>query len=334
MGVVLALLGALAFSFMNVFIRNGVRPDDRDDGVLTTMLVNAAMLSSLLAWVVLTAGIGQFSAEAFVWFVVAGLSSTFLGRQTLFGGIRLIGAARAAAIKNATPLVTLIIALTFLGERLTLLAGGGIAMIMVGLFALIAESVQGSRDPSGDDPVETGVQAGTLAEAGLWEWTRDLADRTMATIAEPSRRRVLLGVGLGILAALFFGSGHAFRKVGMDLLPDALLGATIGTWTATISYLLVAAVRRRTVAVLRSAITLARPYVWAAGIAGTVGQLSFFAALAFAPVSYVSVVAGSETVITVVLAALLAGRIEAITHRVVLPAGLVFAGTALIALAG
>jgi drug/metabolite transporter (DMT)-like permease len=334
MGVVLALVGALGFSFMNVFVRNGVRPDDRDNGLFITMLINVAIFGLLTSVMVLAGGMPDLSAEGAAWFIASGLAATFLGRQALFAGIRHIGAARGAAIKNITPLVTVAIALTFLGERLTLVDGAGIALILVGLFALIAESLRSAPDPfdgeRSTDPIEAAFESEALAEVGLWDRTRGLAERTVAMIRKPSRRRVVLGIAMGLLAALFFGSGHAFRKLGMDLMPNAILGSLIGSSTAIASYLLTVSVRGEAAVVIRSSLTTVRPWFWAAGLAGTVGQLCFFAALAFAPVSHVSVVAGSETVLTVIIAAVLAGRIEAITRRVVLPAVLVFAGAALI----
>lgn len=336
MGVVLALVGALAFSFMNVFMRNGVRPDDEDNGLLTTLLVNIAVIAAVLAVTTTAGGDRELTVMGMAWFIAAGLSATFFGRNALFGAIRHIGAARGAAIKNATPLVTLAIALALLGERLSPLAAAGVGLIIAGLFLLILESVRGARErlTRDEDPVGEAMASEALAEAGWWDRTRSMADRTVAAIAQPARRRVVVGVTLGAAAALAFGSGHAFRKVGMDQMPDALLGASIGALTALTVYLLTAGFRGRARVELRRSVTSYRPWFWAAGAAGAIGQVSFFSALAFAPVSIVSVVAGSETVLTVVIAALLAGRLEAITFRVVIPATLVFAGTALIGVSG
>ncbi|HUG29263.1 MAG TPA: DMT family transporter [Candidatus Limnocylindria bacterium] len=336
MGVILALVGALAFSFMNVFMRNGVRPGDEDNGLLTTLLVNIAVIAAVLVVTTTLGGVRELSVVGGAWFVAAGLSATFFGRNALFGAIRHIGAARGAAIKNATPLVTVAIALAFLGERLSAMAAAGVGLIIAGLFLLIMESLRGARKPrtAEEDPVDEAIESEALAAAGWWDRTRLMADRTVAAIAEPARRQIVVGVTLGAAAALAFGSGHAFRKVGMDFMPDALLGASIGALTALATYLLTAAVRGRARAELHRSVTSYRPWFWAAGAAGAIGQMSFFSALAFAPVSHVSVVAGSEIVLTVVIAALLARRLEAITSRVVIPAILVFAGTALIGVAG
>jgi drug/metabolite transporter (DMT)-like permease len=334
MGVLLALLGAFAFALMNVFVRNGVRQSDGNTGVLTTMLVSVAVYAVLLAAVIATRGDVRLEAGAVAWFVLAGISATLFGRQTLFGAIRLIGAARGAAIKNATPLVAVGIAILVLGERLTPLAALGIALIIGGLVLLIAEALRTGSPDTRADPVGVALESEAVADAGWWDRTRSMADRTMSAIRVPERRHVVLGVALGVLSALSFGAGHAFRKLGMEILPNALLGATVGTITALTAYLLVAGFRGRAAAELRDSLTTRRPWIWAAGLAGTVGQVSFFAALAVAPVSHVSAVSGSEIVLTVFLAAIVVRRPEAITARVVVPAIFIFAGTALIGFAG
>ena len=337
MGVLLALFGALAFSLMNVFVRNGVRVSDGDTGILTTMLINVAIYAVLIGATLATGGLGPLDPVGVGWFVLAGLAATFVGRHALFGAISHIGAARGAAIKNATPLVAVAIALLVLGERLTIWAALGIGLIVAALGLLVAESL--SRGAAGSDagagaPVADALESVAVAETGWWDRTRTAADRTIAAMRSPARHALLFGVVLGVVAAFAFGTGHVFRKLGMDALPNALVGATIGSTTALLAFLVTAAVRGRAGAQLRGSFTTRRPWVWAAGVAGTGGQLSFFAALAFAPVSHVSAVSGSETVLTVMCAAALARRPEAITMRVIVPAVLMFAGTALIGLGG
>jgi drug/metabolite transporter (DMT)-like permease len=337
MGVLLALLGALAFSLMNVFVRNGVRMSDGDTGILTTMLINVAIYAVLVTAALAAGGFGPLDPAGVGWFVLAGLAATFVGRHALFGAISHIGAARGAAIKNATPLVAVGLAVFVLGEQLTAVAVFGIALIIVALVLLIAESVTRSDGDATDDralAVAEALESEAVAETGWWDRTRTAADRTVAAIRSPARHVLVFGVVLGVLAAFAFGTGHVFRKLGMDILPNALVGAAIGSTTALTAYLLTSAVRGRAGGELRSSFTSRRPWIWGAGVAGTGGQVSFFAALAFAPVSYVSAVSGSETILTVMCAAALARRPEAITMRVIVPAILMLAGTALIGLGG
>jgi drug/metabolite transporter (DMT)-like permease len=321
MGVLLAVAGAVAFSVMNVAIRKGVRPGDRDNGVLTTVMINVIAFCLLMVGVVIVSGPPSVSAGAIVAFAAAGLGSTFIGRSLLFNGIRHAGAARAAAVKNATPLFTLIIAVVLLDERPTLLAGVGIALVLGGIFLLARESflrpAGGLSERTTKDPVDVALESEALAEAGM----PDAA----------ARRSMLLGLTLAGVGAVIFGASHALRKVGMDIQPDALLGALVGASAALVAHLATSAARGRWTEIRRAA-TSRRRMFWLAGLTGTVGQLCFFAALLFSPVSHVSVVAGSETLITVILAGVTAQGTERITRRIVLPAVLVFVGVAAIAL--
>jgi drug/metabolite transporter (DMT)-like permease len=340
MGVVLALSGAIAFSIMNVAIRKGVRPGDADNGVVTTVVINVVAFTALMALVLPIRGL-TWSWTGVGAFAAAGLMSTFIGRTLLFTGIRHAGAARAAAVKNATPLFTLIIAVAILDEQVVPLAGFGIGLVLVGIFVLGRESLR--RPVTADaaaartDLVELALESEAIAEGGIPEAIRSAvrpppAYDELTVAARSARRSMLFGLTLSAIAAVIFGAGHALRKVGMDIVSDALLGALVGAWTALIAHVATAAIRGRWTAV-RTAVGARRPYFWLAGVTGTIGQLCFFAALAFAPVSHVSVVAASETILTVMLAGLAAQGTERITVRIVVPAVLVFVGVAAIALA-
>jgi uncharacterized membrane protein len=164
---------------------------------------------------------------------------------------------------------------------------------------------------------------------------RAQAIRDSATRWRAARDMTLVvGIVLALLSTLVLATGHALRKVGMDLMPDALLAATIGSWTAFGAFLGAAAARRRVRSGFGSVFVRARRPFWVAGLMSCIGQLAMFAALDVAPVSVVSVVGGSEAILTVLFAAVVLGRGELITRWVVLPAILVFLGSAIIALAG
>ncbi|HEX5451787.1 MAG TPA: DMT family transporter [Candidatus Limnocylindrales bacterium] len=327
-GVAIALLGAFGFAMMNVTVRRAGRLGDIDDGVFTTVVVNIAVFGSLIVLRLLLAGSLPVDFAGTAAFVVAGLCSTFLGRMTLFGGIRRIGAARASAIKNATPLVTVAIAVALLGERPD--PGGilGMAVLLSGIFLLVRETLVGAL-PILDDPVEAGIEdeARLQAIAPPARFDPEPQGRDLAAV-------IRRGIILACLSTLFFGTGHAMRKVGMDILPDAILGAAIGSATAIIALSLSHLSRRGLGRTLRATFLRPRRLFWLAGLMSCLGQICFFVALEFAPVSFVSVVAASETVLTVLLAALVMRRAEAITLRVVVPAALVFAGSAIIAILG
>lgn len=115
-------------------------------------------------------------------------------------------------------------------------------------------------------------------------------------------------------------------------MPNALLGATVGSWVALAFLLTTPVIRGDLSEKLRVSFATFRPYFWLAGIGTIVGQLGFFLAITFAPVSHVSVIAASETLLTILLAAIFLRNSENVTSRITAAAVAVFTGAALVAL--
>jgi drug/metabolite transporter (DMT)-like permease len=84
--------------------------------------------------------------------------------------------------------------------------------------------------------------------------------------------------------------------------------------------------------VFRASFSNFRAYFWLAGLTTSIGQLAFFTAIMFAPVAHVSVIAASETLLTIFLAALFIGQSENISRRIIVAALFVFVGAVVIAL--
>jgi drug/metabolite transporter (DMT)-like permease len=304
LGVLLAFGTALSFTLMNLAVRQGGRGHPGESAVLPTLVVNVAVFTALFAMAGAAGGVRDVRTDAALVFMSIGLTGAFLGRTFLFAGISRIGVVRASALKNATPVVTLVLAVVLIGERFTILGVAGIVLILVAVFAVVRESLVGYRLPQAALSRAPGSGGAAVARAG---------------------------VALSGLSAVAFGSSNALGKVGMDIVPDAIQAGSFSGWAAMAAFLLLAAVRRELGAAAR-AMLAPRPWFWLAGVFGTIGQLCFLAALRFAPVGAVTVVAASEVVLTTLLAGVLVQRAEQVTRRIAIPAVLVFAGAALIAM--
>jgi drug/metabolite transporter (DMT)-like permease len=311
-GVLFAFGTALSFTLMNLAIRQGGRVHPGENAVLPTIVVNIAAFSVIFCAAAATGSLLEIRGDAVLAFMSIGLTGAFLGRTFLFAGIDRIGVVRASALKNATPIVTLLIAVVLIGERFTLLGIAGIVLILVAVFAVIRESLIGYRIP----PAAVAGEAGAIP--------------AFAGAAAMDRQHVLPGVVLAGLSAVAFGASNALAKVGLNIVPDMIQAGTFGAWAAFTAFLVLAAARRELGAAGR-AMLAPRPWFWLAGVFGTVGQLAFFAALHFAPVGAVTVVAASEVVLTTMLAGLLVQRVEQVTRRIAIPVLLVFVGAAMIA---
>lgn len=134
MGIFLACLTALMFSISNVAIKRGMKDSATDNGVLITFLINFLFLGTaafIYRFFIETVSI---TLAGVLYFVLAGILTTFIGRFTLFKSFRRIGATKGTAIKNSAPLFTIVFALIFLNEALSIVSGIGIGFVLFGLF--------------------------------------------------------------------------------------------------------------------------------------------------------------------------------------------------------
>lgn len=326
MGIILALVSAVGFASTYVLIRKGVRPTDPDSGLMITMTVNVAILALASAVLWLISPQPELHPMALGWFIAAGLLGPLVGRTALFVAIRLIGSSRAAAIKNNAPVVVVVTAVAFLGEELSPLALAGVLLVIGGLLLLAYEAfTKGApqSQPEYDEPIG-------------WALTPDGEPGPATGIASVRQRfgsPAITGIALGIVAAVGFGLSQVARKVGLDITPNAVLGAAIGASAGLASYTAVMVLQGKLRDILAANFGTFRPLLWMAGVTSAIGILSFYVAVTIAPVSHVSVVAASETILTLIFGAMFVRRVEAITRQVALPALAVFGGTTLIALA-
>lgn len=135
----LALGGALLSAGATIFIRQGLRGSDPYTGFWINVAVGTA---GLWVAVLLTGGIGKVTAAGIAFFVLAGLIGTVAGRLLRFVSIEKIGASISAALINLHPLVSTLLAILVLGERVTTPILAGTTVIVLGTILL---SVGGQR---------------------------------------------------------------------------------------------------------------------------------------------------------------------------------------------
>ncbi|WP_290816558.1 EamA family transporter [Halovivax sp.] len=228
-------------------------------------------------------------------FAAAGVAGLVLGRICLFGGIRAIGASRTTPVVSASTLVSAALAVWLLGESLTALHLVGIVLVVGGV-AVISWL--------------TATDAGRDGAGGQW-------------------RALALPLG----AALFIGIEPILVRYGLDGGAPLLVGLTVMMATALATYVGYRRLRGEALAPLRGNPIL-RWYL-AAGLASTAGLVTYFGALAVAPVVIVIPVLQTSPLLVIALsAALLPTRLERVTWRLAAAATIVVAGATLVSLSG
>lgn len=322
MGFFFAFMTALGFASSNVVVRKGMRPGCKDNGVLTTVMVNVVFLGC--AWLIYRT---FFNQVTFNWlglgvFVIAGLLTTFIGRTSLFIAFRHIGPSRGSAIKNSAPVFTVVFAVMLLGESLSWQSVWGIGFVLLGLL------VQGWYMIRHSEPE---IKPTTV----LAEQQTNRQDTNLATKQEVQPNSLIrYGYIMALITALAFGVGQGVRKIGVDLMPDPFFGAFV---SAVVAVTMTILLEWRKGVLLEKLLEQKNNLNWyfiLGGIFTSIGMVSFFLAAMYIKVAYVSAIIALEPILTIIISAVLLRKLEIIPRYTVVAALLIVAGAMTIVLAG
>jgi drug/metabolite transporter (DMT)-like permease len=338
-GSLLAFISALAYAVMYFLVKSGVRKGDPDGGAFLTTLVNAVLLAIVIAVVAVVHRPPEIHPVGVAWFAVGGLLGSFGGRILLFAGLRRIGPVRAASLTNTAPLVTIGAAVLLLGEELSPGAVMAVVLVVIGLGILTVEAFQAPDPTRAAQPTAPVGAAADGSELAVSAPSTELG--SVIAVPDTAFRRLVRSMGtpavIGLLFAIFsavsFGSARVLRKVGLEVMPDPVVGAFVGILVAVASMIVLNAGRGRMSSVIFASFRERRWKLWLAGVCSTIGLTTFYTAITLAPLAHVAVIAASETIITLILSAIILRKSERLGPRVIVPAMFVFAAGVLVALA-
>lgn len=277
-GILLALVAALANAVSYLAIRVGTTEGRTADAILIGLVVNLVVFVPVVA-------VFYYPDYGLTWrsllsFVASGVAGTLLGRAFAVVGIDRIGASRATPIFSTNGLVAALLGVALLGEQLTSYHAVGILFVVAG--------------------------ASTIS----WETTQENPE-------DLPKRELLLGLAFPVAAAVAYGLDPIFARVGLLSGTPAPVGLLVKVSTALVGFLGYLTLRRERglMPPLRSRTT--RWFVFA-GVANSIFLLSFYTALSIVPVSVATPVMISYTFWVVLLSALFVPRhLERITWRLV-----------------
>lgn len=235
--------------------------------------------------------INHFVGWGLFYFIIAGLSGPCIGRLMLFIGINRLGSSTASTLYSIKPLFSAIAAVLILGESMTFGIAIATVIMVIGL-AVISSKENGDR------------------------------------IQIPRLKKDLI---FPIAAGAAFGLGHVFRKVGLNINPDPLVGVVVQN-VAALSFSLMPALLRKN----QQEIVWKNLRAWIAfglsGILSVLGQLTLFQALKIGSVIIVSPLSATSPLFVIVIALIFLKQFENITWKTITGALLIFLGTVLLTL--
>ncbi|QSO50240.1 DMT family transporter [Alicyclobacillus curvatus] len=297
-GEVTALLAAMCYAISNLLVRKGQKDTHPSDNGLFPILVITGFI--LLAYLIVDhvrdpapIVVNHILLRGVLFSALSGLVATLLGRLALYRAISKIGATRGSIVAAISPLVTLVIAVTMLQERLNIRDVSGMVMLLSGVMLLLMERKL--------FPMR--LWPGLFVQNGIW---------------------------IALWATLFQGVGYAFRKVGMQGRMDPAFAGSVDTFTALMVYIVILAFLGKLKSYLRYYVSHLNIYLISAGFMMAAAVFLFFEAVSEVPVSTVSVIMGSQPVIVALLAGIFMNRLERLTWVTGVSAGLVSVGVILL----
>jgi drug/metabolite transporter (DMT)-like permease len=273
-GEACAFGSAVCFAVSNVTITRGAAKGAADNGAFLSLLITVGISGAIWIAVSLHAGFPQLSLEGLLWLAAAGVFTAFIGRVLLYASIQRLGAVRASAIKRLNPFFAVLLGVTVLGEAITGSMALGLALI-VGSFLLLIHA-----------QLRTGAAEPGAPRASWW------------------RQWLNLGYLYGPVSALGYAVGYLMRKTGLHVTPDPYLGTLVGTLTGALLFLLAAGVSPSYQRAVAGTFQRPNPWLYAAGIASSFGQILYFAALNVSTMSRVALLASMEVFVTLLLSLL------------------------------
>ena len=220
-------------------------------------------------------------------FVAAGVAGPFLGRLTLYVGIDRVGISLATALYDTQVLFAAFGGVLLFNEGITPLGGLGVVLLLGGVVLLTA-------DPSGGN------------------------------VKRPRQQRDLM---FPLLSGVLFAASYMFRKAGLEILPEVLLGLPVVSTTSLVTSYIYAQLTPGRLSVPRG-----RPLAWlvGAGLATCAAQLFSLWAILQGDLVVVVPLQNVQPLVALGLAALFLRQLERVTRSLALGVLLVVGGAAMV----
>jgi uncharacterized membrane protein len=261
-----ALLAAFGFGLNAVLVRKGMRESSPVTATLVIAAVQVTILSMLLLF-----DPPEFNWFAVLYFILAGFMAAVLGRTMNYLSIDKLGVPISTSLIGTNPLFAMIIAIIFLGERVSILTILGSILIIAGIVFM-----------SG------------------WVGERKLEAKELV---------------IPLASAFFYALSNVVRKIGLNILPETLLGAVVGAVTSLLAYPIILRILGRNGELRLGKNSI--PWLIGGGISTSCAWIGMFTATQMGSVSVVSAIIGTNPLFGLILSALMLKEVNEITKQVV-----------------
>lgn len=260
-------------------------------GLYCSLMVNTVINAIMLLVTLQLKQIPPLTGKGVLFFVLAGICNSLIGRGLLFTSVSILGAARAGVVKATTPVFALMEGVFLLHEAITPLNGVAILVVLGGVLLIALEGMRSS--------------------GAAWD------------------KASLHGVWIGLAASLFLALGNLFRKMGVQEIPESSVGVFVGSVSGLVTLSIFLQIRQPG-SLIKTAKKIDGGYA-IAGLSTSVALYFLFTSLQMIPLSIANSLTAVEPLFTLVLSRLLIGKQERPSALLLLGAGCTVAGAVLLA---
>jgi drug/metabolite transporter (DMT)-like permease len=138
----------------------------------------------------------------------------------------------------------------------------------------------------------------------------------LISLGDKNSKLNIKDLGIPLASAFFYAASSAVRKIGLNILPESVLGAVVGALTGLVAYPILMRLLGRSGEFNFNREAL--PYLIGGGISTSVAWISMFMATQQGTVSVVSAIIGANPLFGLVLSVLLIKDTKRITPQVLI----------------
>jgi drug/metabolite transporter (DMT)-like permease len=128
---IVALIGSFCTALSSVMATRGMKDSNPDTANLVLTGIQTIVLTVILSF-----NLPKMNVMAIIWFALAGVCGSFLGRLLTMMSYKNIGVSAGSAIIGTSPVVTTLLAVLFLGEPFSIPVLFGSIFVVTGIFFL------------------------------------------------------------------------------------------------------------------------------------------------------------------------------------------------------
>ncbi len=294
LGPLLALIGALFFSFSNISARRAlVRVEDTSAGVAVSVIISLPFLFLAL---VITGKVGDillFPWHGYLWLLGAGIINYYVGRSLSYIATQWAGANIAGILRRSSPLVAVSLGVLVLGEVVT-------GKMLMGILLIVAGVVFLGWNP--------------------WQ-----SPESKTSVVNLSIKGILIGVGAGVC----YGLSSLMIKMGLNSFSSPLAAVFIAyAGAAVIHALLHIKGDKRNLLLTMDNRTFW--FFFLTGLLVVSAHIFSFFALSMAPIVIISPIFSINPLGTIALSFIFNRKLEVFSKSVIISAAAVVVGSFLL----